>query len=205
MPIRVGLYGGSFNPVHHGHLIIARAVAEELNLLRVVFLPSRQPPHKADRALLDANHRAEMVKLAIESEMKFEFSALDLIRPLPCYTYDTVMRYKREFGDGIELCWIIGADSLVELPTWHRAAELVDACRIVSVHRPGWDVIDWTLLGRSFDEAQIARLRENLVAAPRIEISSTMIRERIRDRRSITYLVPDAVREYIEDNKLYRD
>lgn len=204
MPIRVGLFGGSFNPIHHGHLILARAAAESLGLLRVVFLPSRQPPHKADRTLLDANHRAEMVKLAIEDEPLFEFSDLDLIRSGPCYTFDTVMRFQRDFGEGVELCWIIGADSLAELCGWHRAEELVDACRIVTARRPGWDDIDWTQIERSFGPERVARLRDNVVDTPRIEISSTNIRERIRSGKSIRFLVPPAVSDYVRLQGLYR-
>lgn len=205
MPIRMGLYGGSFNPIHHGHLILARSAAEALGLLRVVFLPSRQPPHKVDHVLLDANHRAEMVKLAIEGESRFEFSDLDLIRSGPCYTFDTVMRFQRDFGEGVELCWIIGADSLVELPTWHRAGELVDACRIVTVRRPGWDEIDWEALGRTFTASQVERLRGGAIEAPRVEISSTNIRERIAAGKAISFLVPEGVRGYIEERGLYRE
>jgi len=203
MSIRVGLYGGSFNPIHCGHLIVARTVGESLRLDRVVFLPSRQPPHKADRTLLDAHHRAEMVQLAIAEERLFEFSDFDLIRHGPCYTIDAVTHFRRQLCNDAELSWIIGADSLAELSTWHRAGELVEACRIVTVHRPGWDQIDWSILRNTFDEAQVASLHRGVIEAPRIEISSTDIRQRIQAGRSIAFLVPDAVRAYIEANALY--
>jgi len=204
MSLRVGLFGGSFDPIHHGHLILARSVMEAMNLTRVIFLPSRSPPHKPEREFLDANHRAEMVQLAIEGEPRFEFGDFDLIRHGPCYSFDVVLHFRKRFGEEVELCWIVGADSLGELPTWHRFKELVDACRIVTALRPGWDEIDWSALGQVFSEAQVARLREGVIRTPRIEISSTDIRARLREGRSIAYLVPEPVRSYLEAIAAYR-
>lgn len=205
MAQRVGLYGGSFNPIHNGHLIVARAVAEQVGLERVMLLPSVRPPHKGDGQLLDARHRAAMVKLAIEGEPLFEFSDFDLTREGPSYTIDTVMHFRESLGPQAELHWIIGADSLSELTTWHRVRDLVDACRIVTAARPGWDAIDWTPLRAILGDAQVAALQAGVLATPRIDISSTDIRRRERDGQSIRYLVPDSVRLYIERNALYRN
>lgn len=202
---RVGLYGGSFNPIHHGHLIVARAVAESLRLDRVILLPSAHPPHKGDRKLLDAGHRAAMVKLAIEGEPLFEFSDFDLTRNGPSYTIDTVTHFSELLGARVELHWIIGADSLAELTTWRRVSELVDACRIVTAARPGWDNIDWTPLRKVLSDAQVTALESGVLPTPRIEISSTDIRRRIREGLSMRYLVPDSVRLYIERDALYRE
>ncbi len=204
MASRVGLYGGSFNPIHCGHLIIARALAENVGLSRVILLPSRQPPHKGDRKLADAVHRAEMVKLAIAGEPLFEFSDFDLIRGGPSYTIETVEHFRRTLGAETELFWIIGGDSLNELITWHRAGELVDACQIITAHRPGWDAINWQSLGTILNEAQVDRLRDGIIPAPRIEVSSTDIRERLRQGRSVRYLIPEAVLEYVQRLGLYR-
>ena len=205
MAQRIGLYGGSFNPIHNGHLIVARAVAEQVSLERVMLLPSVRPPHKGDRQLLDARHRAEMVRLAITGETLFEFSDYDLTRDGPSYTIDTVMRFREVLGPQVELHWIIGADSLSELTTWHRVRDLVEACRIVTAARPGWDAIDWTPLRTILSDAQVAALQAGVLPTPRIDISSTDIRRRVREGRSIRYLVPDLVRSYIETNDLYRD
>ena len=205
MAQRVGLYGGSFNPIHHGHLIIARAVAERLRLDRVILLPSARPPHKGDRKLLDAPHRAAMVKLAIEGEPLFEFSDFDLTREGPSYTIDTVTHFGELLGADVELHWIIGADSLSELTAWHRVHDLVDACRIITAARPGWDAIDWSPLRAILTDAQVAALQGGVLSTPQIDISSTDIRRRVREGRSIRYLVPDPVRSYIETNDLYRD
>jgi nicotinate-nucleotide adenylyltransferase len=205
MATRIGLYGGSFNPIHNGHLIVARAVAERLNLDHVILLPSARPPHKGDRKLLDGEHRGVLVKLAIIDEPLFEFSDFDLTREGPSYTIETVNHFRESLGSQAELHWIIGADSLSELTTWHRARELVDACRIVTAARLGWDAIDWIPLRAMLSDAQVAALQAGVLPTPRIDISSTDIRRRVREGRSIRYLVPDPVRSYIEINGLYRD
>ena len=204
MAERVGLYGGSFNPVHHGHLIVARAVLEQLSLQRVLFLPSERPPHKLGRPILSGRHRAAMVQLAIDGEPLFEFNDFDL-RDGPSFTIDTVLHFRGVFGPAAELHWIIGADSLAELATWKRAGELVDACRIVVAARPGWQEIDWHVFDPVLRPQQVDRLRAGIIATPQIDISATDIRERIRAGRSIRYLVPDAVRQYIAEHDLYRE
>ncbi len=201
---RIGLYGGSFNPVHCGHLIVARAIAEQLDLERVIFLPSARPPHKADEVLLDHRHRARMVKLAIRDEPRFEFSDFDLARTDPSYTIDTVAHFRKLLGPETALHWIIGADSLAELTTWYRVSSLVDACRIVTAVRAGWEQIAWDELRGTLSEAQLASLQAGVLETPVVEISSTDIRGRVRAGRSIRYLVPDCVRSYIARRALYR-
>ena len=192
---RIGLYGGSFNPIHCGHLIVVRAVAEQLDLGRVIFLPSARPPHKADEALLDYRHRAEMVKLAIADEPRFEFSDFDLARKGLSYTIDTVAHFRRLLGPDAALHWIIGADSLAELTTWSRVSSLVDACRIVTAVRAGWEQIAWDELRETLSAAQVANLQSSVLETPVVEVSSTDIR----------YLVPDCVRSYIGRHALYRN
>ena len=204
MSQKIGLYGGSFNPIHNGHLIVARAVAERLDLERLIFLPSANPPHKETETLAASAHRAEMVRLAIEPEPAFEFSDFDLTRKGPSYTIDTVAHFRNESGAGVELCWIIGADSLVELPSWHRAGELVDQCRIVTAVRPGWTQIEWDKLLTPLSDKQLTRLQAGVVETPMIEISSSDIRQRVTRGRSIRYLVPNCVRAYVETHRLYR-
>lgn len=209
MSVRLGLFGGSFDPIHCGHLIVARAVAEQLDLERIIFLPSARPPHKEREHLADPAHRARMVKLAIEGELLFEFSDFDLAREGPSYTIDTVMHFRELLGPRAVLHWIIGADSLAELTSWHRAAALIDSCRIVTAVRSGWlnpDVHwDWATLRKTMSAEQIAKLQAGVVETPVIEISSTDIRRRAGQGKSIRYLVPDGVRLYIEKHTLYRD
>ena len=205
MAERIALYGGSFNPVHCGHVIISRAIAERLNLDRVIFFPSATPPHKEADALADAEHRAQMVRLAIKGEAIFGFSDFDLKRSGPSYTIDTIQDFRNRLGPGTRLHWIIGADSLPELPFWHRIGELVDLCEIVTAARAGLEPIDWDQLRLTLNDAQIGHLRQGILDTPIIEVSSTDIRSRIRTERSIRYLVPDAVISYIERHGLYSD
>ncbi len=200
----VCLYGGSFDPIHHGHLVVARAVAERLALDRVIFLPSAHPPHKSPEDLTDAATRAQMVRLAVAGDPLFDVSDFDLSRTGPSYTIDTIEHFQGELGRDVEISWLIGADSLPDLPSWHRGADLVECCRIITAARPGWGRLDRTRLRDVFTVAQIERLESGIVDTPLIEISSTDIRRRVGNGRSIRYLVPECVREFIEARSLYR-
>ncbi len=205
MSQRVGLYGGSFDPIHHGHLIVARAIAEKLDLERIILLPTATPPHKDGESLADPTHRARMVELAAEDESLFEFNDFDLTRSGPSYTIDTVAFFQERLGKHAVLHWIIGADSLVELTGWHRISALIDYCRVVTAGRPGWERINWSALRATLSEEHVRKLRDGVVDTPRLDISSTDIRCRVHDGRSIRYLVPNSVRRYIDEHALYQD
>jgi len=205
MGARVGLFGGTFNPVHVGHLIVARAVLEHLGLERMVLIPSANPPHKSPQAVAGAEDRLAMLRLAIADEPGFDLSACEIERPGPSYTIDTVAAFRREWGDKAELHWLIGSDSLSELASWHRVAELVGMCRIVTAARPGREVPDLSALGGRVGERQIQRLRDGILPTPRIDISASEIRRRVRQGRSVRWLVPTAVAQYIDRRGLYRD
>lgn len=204
MTEQIALYGGTFNPIHNAHLIIARVIAERLELDRVVFLPSARPPHKGTDTLVAPAHRAEMVKLAIQDEPKFEFSDYDLARDGPTYTIDTVMHHRKSWGESARLCWIIGADSLAELITWRRVQALVEACDIITAARPDSQEIPWDQLRHVLTPGQIAKLQSGVLRTPLLEISSTDIRQRVSRGMSIRYMVPDQVRAYIGLHSLYR-
>lgn len=199
---RVGLFGGSFNPIHFGHLIIARAVRENLQLDEVIFLPSKRPPHKEASQLAAAEHRAQMVKLAIAGEAGFAFDDFDLNRE-PSYTIETVARYQEKMPKA-ELHWFIGADSLMDLPTWHRAPELVEMCSIVTAARSGQSPVDARSLEETFGAERTKQLLSKVIRTPLVDISSTDIRQRVGEGRSIRYLVPEDVRSYIERYRIYQ-
>ena len=201
---RIGLYGGSFNPIHNGHLIVARHLAEALKLDRVILLPTATPPHKQPDETADARHLGEMIRLAVEGDPLFEYSDYDLTRPGPTFTIDTVEHFRGRIGPAGELYWLIGADSLAELITWKSVDELVTRCNVATARRPGAGVSDWASLTAKIGAPAVDAIREHMVETPLIDISSTDIRNRIRSRLSIRYLLPDAVRAYIEGNGLYR-
>lgn len=200
----IGLFGGSFDPIHHGHLIIARAVAEQVGLHRVILLPSATPPHKQAEALTAPHHRAEMVRLAIQGEPLFDISDHDLTRTGPTYTVETVSHFRQQLGPGVRLAWIIGADSLAELHTWYQVADLADACDVLTAVRPGWERPDLSALKAAVGPARLARIESHVLPTPWIDISSTDIRARVRAGRSVSYLVPAPVAAYVDRHRLYK-
>ena len=204
MSSRVGLYGGSFDPIHFGHLISARSLAEQLDLSRVILIPSARPPHKENVQLTSAKHRFEMVRLAVEEDALFEVSNVELLREGPSYTFDTVNEYRRRLGQDTELFWFIGADSLPELPTWYRVADLVRQVTIVTATRPGWTPPDEDSIIAAVGREEARKLLFNCYPTPAIDISSTENRARVAAGRSIRYLTPDPVWSYIASHGLYR-
>lgn len=204
MSQRIGLYGGSFDPIHFGHLIPARAVAEKLSIDRIVLIPSARPPHKTGRSMTSAEDRMAMARLAVEGDPLFEVSDVELHRPGPSYTFDTVRHFREAWGPDPELFWIIGADSLPELPTWYRIGELVRCVRIVTVTRPAWVPPPTSLLEPAVGEVATRQLLADCISTPPIGISATEIRERVQERVSIRYLTPEPVRQYIESKGIYR-
>lgn len=202
-PARIGVLGGSFDPIHVGHLGITREVHERLGLDRSVFLPAGQPPHKLDKRLTDVEHRLAMVRLAIADRPHLTMSRVDVDRPGPCYSVDTVRLLRDQFrsvGTEPEIYFLIGADSLIELPTWYRPRELLQLCTVVAVGRPGYRV-DPGALGRLLPGAPPVTYLE--LDSP-VDVSSTGIRQRVAEGRSIRGLVPEAVERYILEHNLYR-
>jgi len=202
--VRIGLFGGSFNPVHVGHLIASRAVAEHLRLEKVYLVPAAVPPHRGSKSLAAPEHRLQMLRLAARGEAVFEVSDYEIRQPGPSYTVLTVEEFSRQLGDAAELFWIIGADSLPDLANWYQAERLVDLCHIVTAARPGWEVPDLSALSGRFRPDQVEKLRAGILQTPRIDVSASEIRRRVAAGLSIRYLVPDAVADYIARQGLYR-
>ncbi len=218
MDQRIVLFGGTFNPIHNGHLIVARAVAEYFHFERVTFVPAYVPPHKSEphaggeEADLPAQYRSSaedrltMIRLAIAGEGVFDVSEVELRRQPPSYTFDTLLQFRQEHGLEAQLHWVIGADMLADLPTWHRAGEVVDMATIITAARPPYSDRIAQMLERlrsRFSPEQISRLGAGVAATPLIDITSTQIRHRVRQGRSIRYLTPDAVVDYIGKRGLY--
>lgn len=204
MACTVGLLGGSFDPIHIGHLLIARFVAEALSMQEVVFLPSAHPPHKSPADLVGIDDRLAMVRAAIKGEPLFSVDDWDARQRGPTFTIHTVEHFKSVRPADTALCWIVGSDSLAELHTWKDVARLIESCRIVTVRRPGADSPDLASLRALAPPVAVDRLTRDIVETPRIDISSTDIRQRVQAGRSIRYLVPDCVREHILSRGLYR-
>jgi nicotinate-nucleotide adenylyltransferase len=197
------LFGGSFDPIHHGHLIVSRHVAETLRLDRIVLIPSRTPPHKLGAVLAPIEQRLEMCRLAVAGDPLFEVSDCEAGQSGPNYTLITVTHFRGVLGPGTALHWLIGMDSLGELAAWHRADELVEACTIVTAVRPGFAPPPLEQLLARFSPTQARRLLEHVVLGPQIDIASTELRERVRAGLSLRYQTPDATAEYIAARGLY--
>ncbi len=197
---RIGVMGGSFDPVHNGHLQTARTAADRCGLEQVLWIPGATPPHKQDARLADAADRLAMLRLATAPEPRFEVSTLELDRGGVSFTIDTILALRRGHPDW-DPWLIVGMDSLRDLPSWHRAAELLELCTVVTVGRPGVPT-PRTLPGLT--PAQNARVLSHLLTDRVLDVSSTDIRSRIAQRRSIRYLVPDEVEAYIRAHQLYR-
>lgn len=198
------LFGGSFDPIHHGHLIVSRYAAEALGIERIVLIPAASPPHKPGVVLARGEDRFEMCRVAVEGDDLFDVSDCELHRSGPSYSIVTVEEFRRRLGDAVRLYWLIGVDSLIELHTWHRAAELVDLCTFVTVARAGFDARTVEAGLNHFSSEQANALRANILASPCIEISATEIRDRVRSGLSIRHLVPARVREFIAAHRLYQ-
>jgi nicotinate-nucleotide adenylyltransferase len=192
-------FGGSFNPIHAGHLICARAAAEAGRFDRVVLVPSAQPPHKkGDTSLALPSHRLAMCRAAINGDPFFQVDGLELKRSGPSYTIDTVRQLRAQAAGPLdEIPWLIGADMTRSLPTWHDPHNLLAEATFVLMARPGWE-IDWKTL-----PVPVQKLQSRVVAVPPIDISSTQLRDRLSRGLSIRYLTPDAVIEYIKHHRLY--
>lgn len=196
------LFGGTFDPIHHGHLIVARSARERLGVERVVLIPSASPPHKDARRITAFADRAAMCRLAVEGEKGFEVSEWEGAAPSPNYTLMTVKHFASE-APGVDLYWLLGLDSLNELPTWYRVSELADRCTLVTAMRPGHAQPNLEGLRAVLSDAQIRRIASHVLPTPHVEISATEIRERVRGGLSVRYLVPEGVCGYIRAHGLY--
>ena len=197
--MRIGVIGGTFDPIHIGHLILAEEARARLGLEQVLFVPAGQPPHKVGRAITPPQLRLEMVRLAIADNERFALSRVDVDRPGPCYTVDTIRILRDAWGHETEIYFLMGSDSLVELPTWRHPDLLLRLCHVVAIGRPGHRV-DIAELERVLPDAVLAI---RILDAPRVDISATVIRQRVRLGLPIRYLVPPAVERYIYRRNLY--
>ena len=185
--------GGTFDPVHHGHLSAASEVAAELGLDEVVFVPTGTPWQKADRDVSAAEDRYLMTVIATASNPRFSVSRADVDRPGPTYTIDTLRDLRRSYDDA-ELFFITGADALAQILGWHAADELFALAHFVGVSRPGYERVDLT----AFPEGAVT-----LLEVPALAISSSDCRDRVGRGHPVWYLVPDGVVQYIEKRALY--
>jgi nicotinate-nucleotide adenylyltransferase len=192
--LRLGVMGGTFDPIHHGHLVAASEVAETFGLDEVVFVPSGQPWQKSDRSVSPGEDRYLMTVIATASNPRFSVSRIDVDRAGPTYTIDTLSDLRRERGESVELFFITGADALAQILSWRDSDRIVELAHLVGVTRPG----------HALSDPGLPDGRVSLVEIPALAISSSDCRERVRHNQPIWYLVPDGVVQYIAKRGLYR-
>ncbi len=197
--MRIGILGGTFDPPHIGHLILAQEAWSELKLDRVLFVPARQPPHKNSRAYSSLEHRLAMVTLAIRDNPHFALSRADADREGPNYSVDLVRILRGQIPHA-EFFFIMGLDSLIDLPNWYEPDKLIELCQLAVMVRPYYE-FDWNALEERIPGL---RARVTILPKPELEIASSDLQKRARENRPLKYFVTDPVEEYIEANRLYR-
>lgn len=199
---KIGVLGGTFDPIHLGHLIVAEYIREKLGLREVLFVPAGRPwlKLKEEKQVTPAEHRLAMVRLAVASNPHFKVSTMEIDRPGPSYSIDTVLELRTKLEVGAEIYFILGPDALAKLPKWKDPERLLESCHVVGIGRPGHAKTDLRKL-----EASLPAVSQHIVLmdVPQIDISSTDIRKRVAGGLSIRYLVPEAVEKYIAEHRLY--
>ena len=194
--MKIGIFGGSFDPIHFGHLQLAEACRQELSLDEVRFVPAGSPPHKSD-SLTDGHARADMVQLAVAGYQEFTVDRRELRRAGPSWTILTLQELAAENPD-MELFFLMGADSLHDFPSWREPEHILQLSTVVAVNRPGQPLPEINEL-----PAELDRTRIQLISMPGVDLSATELRNRVQDGRSIRFLTPRAVEAFLTEHKLY--
>lgn len=202
MKTRIGILGGTFNPVHIGHMIVAQDAMEAFELAKVLFMPCDKPPHKAAASLIPATHREAMLETALQGNQYFEICDIEIRRGGTTYSVDTVRELTHQ-DPNHEFVFVIGSDTLLELYQWKTIGELLNLCRFAAMVRPGFELNTITEKDLKLDPPWPRRLLKNVSTGHQVDISSSDIRRRITGGMSIRYLVPQDVETYITEHRLY--
>ena len=199
--LKIGLMGGSFDPIHNGHLVLAEQVRTRFQMDKIIFIPSGCPPHKD--TVVSKEHRCEMTRLAIEDNPYFDLSTIELDQENKSYTIDTVKKIKEIYGEDTEVYFITGADAIIDLPSWKDVEDLVHLCKFIGSTRPG--IGDLELNNKIDSIVKNFKADITITQVPALAISSTDIRRRVKYNLSIRYLLPRSTELYIYDHCLYSD
>ena len=201
--MKIGILGGTFDPIHYAHLLLAETARETLGLDRVIFIPAAVPPHKRSRKITDGRIRAAMVRAAIAGFPEYDISTFELDSGGVSYTVET-LRYLRTSFPGDRLFLIVGTDTLCDIPNWYKPREVCRLASIAAAERPGGAPADYAPLASFVPPARLARLSKLVVPMPLLDISSTEIRRRVARGESIRFLTPEKVVRLIRKHGLYR-
>lgn len=200
---KVILFGGTFDPIHYGHMRVADCACEQICAEEVVLIPARRSPHKKTLPIANGSARVEMISLAIAGKKKFRVSDCELKRAKPSYTLDTIRHFRAEYGQGVRICWLVGADAVKDLADWHGIRELVDECNLCVMFRAGFERPDFRGLGGVLGPGRVAKLERKVVQTPLIDINSTEIRRKLACGADVSDMLEPKVLAYIKKNGLY--
>lgn len=200
---KIVLFGGSFDPIHNGHTIVARHAIKRIGASELVFVPAHRSPHKRLFPVANASERLRMIEIVVAGEKKMCVSDCEIHRDPPSYTIDTVRFFCGRYGKDAELYWLVGGDMLEDLPRWHRIEELLDECTICLMLRPGFEAPQLDRFMNVFGREQVEKLKRNIILNPLVDISSTEIRRKVAAGEDISQMVHPAVVAYIKDRGLY--
>jgi nicotinate-nucleotide adenylyltransferase len=201
---KIALFGGTFDPIHLGHTIVAADAAEHLKAEKVIFVPAKRSPLKHLLPRASDNDRLAMITLAIASNKMFEASDYELKKDVPSYTLQTVRQFQTDYGSDTSIYWLIGADSIGELPYWYEIGRLIDECGLCVMYRAGFAVPDFARFTAILGVSRVEKLQLNIIRTPLIDISSTEIRKRLAAGDDITDMLDPKVADYIREHGLYR-
>jgi nicotinate-nucleotide adenylyltransferase len=200
---RTVLFGGTFDPVHLGHTTVAAAACESIGADEVIFVPARRSPLKAFFPEASDEDRLEMIKLATDGGGRFGFSDYELKKTGPSYTLETVRYFRQQLGGSVSIYWLIGADTLADLPHWYGITELIDECNLAVMHRAGFARPEFSKYVSLWGQDRVKKMRQNAVETPLVDISSTEVRRRLAAGLEVSSMISLKVLQYIREHRLY--
>jgi nicotinate-nucleotide adenylyltransferase len=201
---KIALFGGTFDPVHLGHTTVAADALEHIGAEKIIFIPTKRSPLKGFLPRANDNHRLKMISLAIAGEENFQVSDCELKKPAPSYTLDTIRKFQSDCGGETSIHWLIGADSIDDLPYWYKITELIDACNLTTMYRAGCEPPDFSKFEGIWGRRRVEKLQRNIIQTPLVDVSSTEIRDLIAKNGDFSSMVHPAVADYIRKNGLYQ-
>ena len=201
---KIALFGGTFDPIHLGHTHVVAEAARHIGAEKVIFIPAKCSPLKGFAPSASDDDRFAMIALAIAGNRSFELSDYELKRPQPSYTLQTVRQFQADYGQQTEIYWLVGADSVDDLPHWYKIVELIDECNLATMYRAGFEPPDFSKFKALWGGQRVEKLRRNVIETSLINISSTEIRKKIAAGGDVTNMLHPDVADYIHEHGLYK-
>jgi len=201
---KTALFGGTFDPIHLGHTIVASAAAEHIGAHKVIFVPAKRSPLKGSTPKATGSERLDMIKLAIADNAGFQVSDHEFKKTIPSYTLETVREFQEQFGPDTSIYFLVGADTVGELPHWYKILDLIDQCNLSVMFRAGCTTPDFIKFTKFWGPQRVEKMRKNVIETPLVDISSTEIRNRLAQGLNVDEMLARPVAEYVKKHRLYQ-